>query len=193
MVHSFWVHPLSWRIPGQSWVPDPRNVFSHPNHLFETFSNIYHESDSAIQTCSWPRRLAGSLLWESAAPLPHGDGNLNVHCAAAPRAGIGLAEWEQGRRHQDRRVWTALLPRSLPFRFPKSPVPVDSIMRRDLFVEGSFQLYCLTQRWEGGRGKMRIILRWLLEPSKFKLCLKLPCNSSQEGFKDKDPEVILSL
>lgn len=86
-----------------------------------------------------PTSEAGSPGMSTALP-PQGR-----HSALLERAGSG----HPGRRaggQADRRVPTALLLGSLPFRFLKSPVSVDSTIRRDLFVEESFQLCCLTGR-----------------------------------------------
>lgn len=76
----------------------------------------------------------------STALLPQGR-----HSALLEGAGSGRLDRRTGGQ-ADRRVPTALLLGSLPFRFLKNPVPVASTMRRDLFVEESFQLYCLTGR-----------------------------------------------
>lgn len=83
--------------------------------------------------------------------LPQRQGILECPLLCHPKAGIqpSLKELEVGIRaggQADRRVPTALLLRSLPFRFLKNPVSVNSTIRRDLFVKESFQLCCLTGR-----------------------------------------------
>lgn len=97
---------------------------------------------------------------------PWGSENLNAHWAAALQADI-LPSWEWTGKRAPGQACMNSPPSSgaCLSGFLSTDVPVDCIMRRDLFVEGSFQLYCLTQRWEGGGGKMRITLHCFPLPS----------------------------
>lgn len=152
--HLFWTHPLAWlqSSSDRPHGPDSTTACFHRRGA----SNTERESTFGLEECRpclGHRAALEACSWKQTAPTTPAqpatdvwEPGPNVHpCCSRGRHSAFL------RLNREEGTWTGMygqpsLPGACLSGFLRASVPMDCIMRRDLFVEGSFQLYCLTQR-----------------------------------------------